>query len=125
MFFDRLMGYINYATLVWFTTAIPLPALQLTWLQVCVQKPLIMFIYINFLSELLQNKGFNKSVDIYAFAIILWEIFAAEIPFLRLDVNEIRNRVISGKRPPIPSYGFTPRFVRLLNDCWFVNSNFF
>ncbi len=71
--------------------------------------------------ELLQNKGFNKTVDTYAFAVILWEIFAAEIPFLRLDVNEIRNRVISGKRPPIPSYGFTPRLVRLINDCWFVH----
>jgi len=57
-------------------------------------------------------------VDVYAFAIILYEIFAVEIPFQRLTVDEIRNRVIAGKRPNIPSYGFSPRLVRLIEDCW-------
>ena len=57
-------------------------------------------------------------MDVYAFAIILYEIFAVEIPFQRLTVDEIRNRVIAGKRPNIPSYGFSPRLVRLIEDCW-------
>jgi serine/threonine protein kinase len=68
--------------------------------------------------ELLDNKGFNKPVDVYAFGVLLWEIFSEEIPFHRLDIPDIRQRVISGKRPTIPSFGFSTRLTRLINKCW-------
>jgi serine/threonine protein kinase len=68
--------------------------------------------------ELLENKRYTKTVDSYAFAVLLWEIFSGDIPFNRLDVPEIRDRVIAGKRPTIPSYGFPPGIVDLINRAW-------
>lgn len=68
--------------------------------------------------ELLDNRSYTKSVDVYAFGILLWEIFAEEIPFNRCDVPEIRNRVLAGKRPAIPSYGFPNRVAALITRCW-------
>lgn len=68
--------------------------------------------------ELLENKHYTKSVDLYAFGVLLWEIFSGEIPFNRMDIPEIRSRVVSGKRPAIPSFGFPARLTELINRCW-------
>ena len=69
-------------------------------------------------SELIENKPYNKSVDVYAFGVLMWEVLSEEIPYYQLDISEIRQRVTSGIRPRIPSYGFTPRLVQLIADCW-------
>ncbi len=57
-------------------------------------------------------------MDVYAFGVILWEIFTEEIPFLRHDIADIRQKVLSGKRPVIPSFGVSPRLARLISRCW-------
>ena len=74
------------------------------------------------ITELIENKPYNKSVDVYAFGVLMWEVLSGEIPFYMIDINELRQRVISGVRPRIPSYGFTPKLVQLIQDCWFVTS---
>jgi serine/threonine protein kinase len=68
--------------------------------------------------ELLEGKNFTKSVDCYALGVVIWEIFCREIPFCRLDVPEIRQRVLCGNRPAIPSYGFNHRLSSLISRCW-------
>eukprot|EP01033_Poteriospumella_lacustris_P013511 gene13511-9667_t len=68
--------------------------------------------------ELLDNGTFTKSVDCYAMGMVIWEIFTKEIPFGRMDVSEIRQKVLSGKRPAIPSYSMHPRVAALINRCW-------
>lgn len=68
--------------------------------------------------ELLENKPFNKSVDVYAFGILLCEMFTAEVPFYGVDVPAIRTRVIDGDRPNCPSYTMPPRCFRLIQKCW-------
>jgi serine/threonine protein kinase len=70
--------------------------------------------------ELLDGRSYNKSVDVYAFGVLLWELLIMEIPFGRSDVNDLRQRVLSGKRPPMPSYGMSSRSVKLVNKCWYV-----
>lgn len=70
--------------------------------------------------ELLMNKHFNKSVDVYSFGILLWEIFSGEVPFHMVDVTDIRQRVIAGNRPSIPSFGFSKKCSPLINQCWYV-----
>ena len=40
--------------------------------------------------ELFENKSFNKSVDAFAFGVLMWEVFTAEVPFYLVDVAAIR-----------------------------------
>lgn len=70
--------------------------------------------------ELLLNKNFNRSVDVYSFGIFLNELLTSEIPFTQLDVGEVRRRIISGERPALPSlYGNRPsRSTQLITKCW-------
>ena len=42
--------------------------------------------------ELIDKKPYNKSVDVYSFAVLIWEIVTAEIPFKMIDRNEICQR---------------------------------
>lgn len=68
--------------------------------------------------ELIDNRSFNKSVDVFAFGVVLWELYSAEIPFYGLDIGEIRQRIVSGGRPRIPSYGFSSKLSQLIQRCW-------
>ena len=68
--------------------------------------------------ELFENKHFNKSVDVYSFGILLWEIVAQSIPFNMMGPQDIRNRVVAGERLRIPSLGCHPRYSTLINNCW-------
>lgn len=69
--------------------------------------------------ELLLNKPFNRSVDVYSFGILLNELLTHEIPYTQLDVGEVRRRIIAGERPPLPSYGGRPsRLSQLTTRCW-------
>jgi serine/threonine protein kinase len=40
--------------------------------------------------ELLQNATYSKSVDMYAFGVLLWEILTAEVPHKGLSLDEVR-----------------------------------
>ena len=64
--------------------------------------------------ELLHSRAFNKSVDVYAFGVLLWEMLALEIPYSGWDVLEIKKASdtadfaryllqIPAPRPPWPS----------------------
>ena len=68
--------------------------------------------------ELLENKPFNKSVDVYAFGILLNELFVSEIPFVGLDIPRIRERVVNGERPYVATYRIPPAALRLAEHCW-------
>lgn len=76
-----------------------------------------------FFAELLEARPFNKSVDVYSFAVLLWEIFTGEIPWAMLTVEEIRERVSAGTRPRIPVGLIPPQCVRLIEKAWSVDSN--
>ena len=67
--------------------------------------------------ELFENKQYNRSVDSYAFAIVLWELFTGEMPFYCMEIADIRNRVIDGGRPIIPST-IPRRSADLIRTCW-------
>ena len=62
-------------------------------------------------------RSFNKSVDVYAFGILVWEILTQEIPFKMLDIGEIRRRVTAGERPRIQSFGST-KLMAVVTSSW-------
>jgi hypothetical protein len=53
--------------------------------------------------ELFLGLPFSKAVDVYAFALVMHEIFTQELPFQSYDVDDIRRNVIGGTRPEIPT----------------------
>jgi len=68
--------------------------------------------------ELLQSRSFSKRVDVYAFAIILWELFKREIPWVGYAPMEVRQMVLDGERPDVPTMD-CPFLARgLMRRCW-------
>jgi len=68
--------------------------------------------------ELFRGKSFTKAVDVYAFAVIAWEVFVREIPFAGYDVMTIKKKVEQGDRPEFPYYGFPPDVQRIVASSW-------
>lgn len=51
--------------------------------------------------ELLQERPYNKSIDCYAFGIVLWEIFSRAVPFSGYEAADVKEAVVSGGRPKV------------------------
>jgi serine/threonine protein kinase len=68
--------------------------------------------------ELLQCEPFTKSVDVYAFAFLLWELLMQEIPFHQLDPEDIRGVVVGGNRPAVCAQDYPPSITELVQRCW-------
>jgi serine/threonine protein kinase len=71
--------------------------------------------------ELLRGLEYSKKVDIYSFAIIMWEICSGIRPYAGTahDINMARD-ICEGKRPPVPPG--TPAFYsELMKSCWDAN----
>lgn len=54
--------------------------------------------------EVLQNKPYDESADVYSFGIVLWELYTREEPFKDLQsfATMVDSVVGQVKRPPIP-----------------------
>lgn len=71
--------------------------------------------------ELLENKPYNKSVDVFAFALVFWEILCGEIPYRGQSLQEIRDKCLGNNRPHLP-YSMNARCATLLKNCWHQSS---
>ena len=59
----------------------------------------------------------NQRCDVFSFAMVLFEIFAHELPFSDLKDGEVLPRINDGKRPAIPPE--LPSYIqRLIPTCW-------
>jgi len=67
--------------------------------------------------ELLKNRSFNKSVDVYAFAILLWEIHEEAVPFFGYEPQELIGLVTRGERPRL-GMGYCEELRTLIQQCW-------
>ncbi len=68
--------------------------------------------------ELLNNGLFSKKVDVYAYAILQWEMFTGSTPFSSWDLRDIRDFVTEGKRLEIPRADFPKQCGALISRCW-------
>lgn len=66
-----------------------------------------------------------KYIDIYSFAIVVYEIITEKQPYeelesIRKKYNEFRRKIIDGYRPKI-TQDISPKMKILLNKCWHAN----
>ncbi|CAM9612289.1 unnamed protein product [Chrysoparadoxa australica] len=68
--------------------------------------------------EVALHEPYNEKVDVYSFALIMWEMRTLQKPFLGLSVAEFHQRVLQmGERPHI-NPRWDPEIIQLLEDCW-------
>ena len=68
--------------------------------------------------ELLNNEDYDEKIDVYSFALIMWEAVTHMVPWHELQwESEVANRVASGDRPAIPDH-CPKRFRALIRKCW-------
>ena len=68
--------------------------------------------------ELLRGGLFSKQVDVYAFAIVMWELVDRSVPFVGWDPLDIKQHVCSGKRLELPRSGIPKPCIQLIERCW-------
>mmetsp|Transcript_4454 Transcript_4454/g.6234 ORF Transcript_4454/g.6234 Transcript_4454/m.6234 type:complete len:1257 (-) Transcript_4454:61-3831(-) len=71
--------------------------------------------------EVMQRKPYNQKVDVYAYAIILWELLTREHPFDEFPFAQwsaqLEDSIIAGTRPMIPS-NCLAGYKKLITECW-------
>jgi len=73
--------------------------------------------------ELFRQGHYTEKVDVFAFAVLLWELLTLEVPFDGLDALLIRPKVESGAPLHVPSAGCPPDIRQLLHECWSVDGD--
>jgi serine/threonine protein kinase len=75
--------------------------------------------------ELLRSSPFyDEKVDVYSFAVLLWELLTLQRPYEGLTQDQLVLGVIDrGMRPLIPSHFGPPGLVALIYECWAENPN--
>ncbi|GMH32644.1 hypothetical protein BSKO_00478 [Bryopsis sp. KO-2023] len=68
--------------------------------------------------ELLLNGHLSTKVDVYSFAIIMWELVAGEPPFRTLRHAEVMRTVVVDNARPKFAFGTPVNYVRLVELCW-------
>jgi serine/threonine protein kinase len=70
--------------------------------------------------EILRSSPFyDEKVDVYSFAVLLWEMLTLAEPFEGLTQDQLVLEVIQkGSRPAIPDYYGPPKLIELIRRCW-------
>jgi serine/threonine protein kinase len=68
--------------------------------------------------ELLLGHAFNRKVDVYAFGILLGEVFAEQVPFLGYDYPDLKRKVPRGERPALPRFDCPEAVLKVVEACW-------
>ena len=64
------------------------------------------------------NSGYDMKVDVYSYAIVLWEILTRNVPYRGLESAQIIARVLTTDlRPPMPEEA-PPEIALLIRQCW-------
>jgi serine/threonine protein kinase len=70
--------------------------------------------------EILRSSPFyDEKVDVYSFAVLLWEMLTLSEPYAGLTQDQIVMSIIEkGARPAIPSNFGPPKLIDLIKRCW-------
>ncbi|XP_074585850.1 serine/threonine-protein kinase VIK-like [Curcuma longa] len=73
--------------------------------------------------EVFKHRKYDKKVDVFSFAMILYEMLEGEAPFLSHEPYEAAKIVAEGNRPKIRAKGYTPELRELTEHCWAAEIN--
>ncbi|XP_010534697.1 PREDICTED: serine/threonine-protein kinase STY46-like [Tarenaya hassleriana] len=68
--------------------------------------------------EVFKHRKYDKKVDVFSFAMILYEMLEGEPPFASHEPYEAAKHVANGHRPTFRSRGCTPDLRELMERCW-------
>lgn len=69
--------------------------------------------------EVLQNNVFSKASDVYAFALIVFELMSNEKPFNEIEnTNQIFNEVVVKRNRPKLKKCIPDGYIKLIEKCW-------
>lgn len=69
----------------------------------------------------------SKPADIFAFAMLVVEVFAGTVPFGNMKNKAVKIQILEGKRPLKPPtaerLGLTEEMWKFIGKCWYPNQN--
>ncbi|MBA0648526.1 hypothetical protein Goklo_016226 [Gossypium klotzschianum] len=73
--------------------------------------------------EVFKHRKYDKKVDVFSFAMILYEMIEGEPPFSNHEPYEAAKLVAEGQRPNFRSKSFLPELRDLTGKCWASDMN--
>lgn len=67
--------------------------------------------------KVINHLPYDHKVDVFSFAIVLWELLTAKIPYDTMTPVQAALGVRQGLRPDIPKDAH-PKLVNLMQKCW-------
>ncbi|XP_060215253.1 serine/threonine-protein kinase VIK isoform X2 [Lycium barbarum] len=73
--------------------------------------------------EVFKHRKYDKKVDVFSFAMILYEMVEGDPPLSHYEPYEAAKYVAEGHRPMFRAKGFTPELKELVEQCWAPDMN--
>ncbi|KAL0327152.1 UNVERIFIED_CONTAM: Integrin-linked protein kinase [Sesamum angustifolium] len=73
--------------------------------------------------EVFKHRKYDKKVDVFSFAMILYEMLEGEPPLSHYEPYEAARYVAEGHRPMFRAKGFIPELRELTEQCWSADMN--
>ncbi|CAH9112234.1 unnamed protein product [Cuscuta epithymum] len=67
--------------------------------------------------EVMTHKPYDQSADVFSFAIVLWELLTAQVPYGKMLPVSAALNVTKGHRPECPN-NTHPKLLGLIHRCW-------
>lgn len=68
--------------------------------------------------EVFKHRKYDKKVDVFSFAMILYEMLEGDPPLSSYEPYEAAKYVADGHRPSFRAKGYTPELKELTEQCW-------
>ncbi|GAB2214453.1 hypothetical protein Droror1_Dr00018801 [Drosera rotundifolia] len=73
--------------------------------------------------EVFKHRKYDKKVDVFSFAMILYEMLEGDSPMSNYEPYEAAKYLAEGHRPIFRAKGFVPELRELTEECWAADMN--
>ncbi|KAJ4972619.1 hypothetical protein NE237_005793 [Protea cynaroides] len=73
--------------------------------------------------EVFKHRKYDKKVDVFSFAMILYEMLEGEPPLSNYEPYDAAKHVAEGHRPHFRAKGYIPELKELIDQCWAADMN--